>query len=179
MNSKNKNLRALTEGAAMVAAAVVLNFLKVDLFAQGGSINLIFIPLMVYALRWGAGWGVAAGAVFGVLKAIIGGGISYGWQSLLLDYAVAYALVGLAGLMPKKPVLSTVFGTLGALLSFVLSGVIVWGEWMPEAFLGLKMVNIWVYSFLYNGLYTVTNGVLAALVIALLSKRRDLLERQN
>ena len=60
MNSKNKNLRALTEGAAMVAAAVVLNFLKVDLFAQGGSINLIFIPLMVYALRWGAGWGAPA-----------------------------------------------------------------------------------------------------------------------
>jgi len=176
---KIKNLRALTEGAAMVAAAVVLNFLKVDLFAQGGSINLIFIPLMVYALRWGAGWGVAAGAVFGVLKAIIGGGISYGWQSLLLDYAVAYALVGLAGLMPKKPVLSTFFGTLGALLSFVLSGVIVWGEWMPEAFLGLKMVNIWVYSFLYNGLYTVTNGVLAALVIALLSGRKGILDRQN
>ena len=67
----------------MVAMAVVLNFFKFDLFAQGGSMNLLFIPLMVFALRRGPVWGMGAGLVFGVLKAIIGGGIAYGWQSLL------------------------------------------------------------------------------------------------
>lgn len=176
---QNKKIRALVEGAIMVAMAIVLNMMKFDLFPNGGSVNLVFIPLMVFALRWGAGWGMAAGLVFGVLKAIIGGGISYGWQSLLLDYAVAYCLVGLAGLMPKKPVLSTVFGTLGCLLSFVLSGVFIWGEWMPEEFLGMTMTNVWVYSFLYNGGFTLVNGILAALVVGLLAKNSNLLERQN
>lgn len=98
----NNSTRVLAEGAVMVALAVVLNFLKVDIFPSGGSINLLFIPLMVYALRRGAGWGIGAGFVFGTIKCLIGGGIAYGWQSLLLDYAVAYALVGLAGLFPKS-----------------------------------------------------------------------------
>ena len=131
MKSK-QTTRTLCEGAIMVAMAVVLNFFKFDLFAQGGSMNLLFIPLMVFALRRGPVWGMGAGLVFGVLKAIIGGGIAYGWQSLLLDYALAYALTGLAGFTPKKPVLGTVIGALGALLSFVLSGVFVWGEYMPD-----------------------------------------------
>ena len=99
----------------MVAMAVVLNFFKFDLFAQGGSMNLLFIPLMVFALRRGPVWGMGAGLVFGVLKAIIGGGIAYGWQSLLLDYALAYALTGLAGFTPKKPVLGTVIGAVVSL----------------------------------------------------------------
>ena len=136
MKSK-QTTRTLCEGAIMVAMAVVLNFFKFDLFAQGGSMNLLFIPLMVFALRRGPVWGMGAGLVFGVLKAIIGGGIAYGWQSLLLDYALAYALTGLAGFTPKKPVLGTVIGALGALLSFVLSGVFVWGEYMPDVFLGM------------------------------------------
>ena len=66
----------------MVAMAVVLNFFKFDLFAQGGSMNLLFIPLMVFALRRGPVWGMGAGLVFGVLKAIIGGGIAYGKETV-------------------------------------------------------------------------------------------------
>ena len=163
MKSK-QTTRTLCEGAIMVAMAVVLNFFKFDLFAQGGSMNLLFIPLMVFALRRGPVWGMGAGLVFGVLKAIIGGGIAYGWQSLLLDYALAYALTGLAGLTPKKPVLGTVIGALGALLSFVLSGVFVWGEYMPETFFGMTMTSPWFYSALYNGSYMVLDCALVLLV---------------
>jgi thiamine transporter len=178
MKSK-QTTRILCEGGIMVAMAVVLNFLKFDLFAQGGSMNLLFIPLMVFALRRGTLWGLGAGLVFGVLKAIIGGGIAYGWQSLLLDYALAYALTGLAGLTPKHPVLGTVIGALGALFSFVLSGVFVWGEYMPETFLGLTMGNVWFYSFLYNGIYTAFNWLVAAIVIYILSVKTKLLQPED
>ena len=156
---KNTTTVKITEGAVMVAAAVVLNFLKLDLGPEGGSVNLVFIPLMVYALRRGVGWGMGAGLVFGVIKAIIGGGISYGWQSLLLDYAGVYALVGLTGLLPKMPVLSTVFGAAGCLCSFVLSGVLIWGEYMPETFYGITMKNVWVYSLIYNGSFVLCNEI--------------------
>lgn len=178
MKSK-QTTRTLCEGAIMVAMAVVLNFFKFDLFAQGGSMNLLFIPLMVFALRRGPVWGMGAGLVFGVLKAIIGGGIAYGWQSLLLDYALAYALTGLAGFTPKKPVLGTVIGALGALLSFVLSGVFVWGEYMPDVFLGMAMKNVWIYSFIYNFIYTAFNWLIAAIVIYFLSKKTKLLQPEK
>ena len=70
---KNSTL-IVCEGAVMVAMAVVLNFLKVDLGPQGGSVNLVFIPLTVYALRRGPAWGIAAGVIFGTIKCLIGGG---------------------------------------------------------------------------------------------------------
>ena len=155
---------------------MVLNFFQLDLGPEGGSVNLVFIPLMVFALRRGTFWGIGAGLVFGVLKAIIGGGISYGWQSLLLDYAVAYALVGLAGLLPSKPVLSTVFGAAGCLASFVLSGVLIWGQYMPESFYGLTMKNVWVYSLLYNGSFVLCNEIIAAVVIAFFAGKTKLLK---
>ena len=166
----------ITEGAVIIAAAVVLNFFKLDLGPEGGSVNLVFIPLMVFALRRGVSWGFGAGLVFGVLKAIIGGGIAYGWQSLLLDYAVAYALVGLTGLLPKRPVLGTVIGAAGCLASFVLSGVLIWGEYMPDSFYGLTMRNVWIYSLLYNGSFVVCNELIDVIVIAFLARNTKLLK---
>lgn len=174
MSSSSKT-RILCEGAVMVAVAVVLNFIKVDLGPEGGSVNLLFIPLMVYALRRGPLWGIGAGLVFGILKCLIGGGISYGWQSLLLDYAAAYALVGLSGFLPGKPVLGTVLGAAGCLASFVLSGVLIWGQYMPESFWGLPMVNVWVYSLLYNGSFVLCNEIIAAIVVAVLADKTNLL----
>ena len=70
-------------------------------------------------------------------------------------------------------------GALGALLSFVLSGVIVWGEYMPETFLGIGMTNVWFYSFLYNFIYTAFNWLIAAIVIYFLSKKTKLLQPEQ
>ena len=176
---ENRKLKALSEGAIMVALAVVLNFFKVDLGPEGGSVNLVFIPLMLYAIRRGAGWGILAGAVFGTLKAFIGGGVSYGWQSLLLDYSVAFALVGLAGFAKGRVVPAVAFGALGCLASFVLSGVLIWGEYLPESFWGLPMTNIWVYSLLYNGSFVLANAVIAATVLLVLKKSSKLVTRQK
>ena len=176
---KNAKLRTLTEGAVMVALAVVLNFLKMDLGPEGGSVNLVFIPLVLYSMRWGTVPGIIAGFVFGTLKAMIGGGISYGWQSLLLDYSVAYALVGLSGLFGNKPVLSTLTGAAGCLLSFVLSGALVWGDYLPETFWNMPMTNIWVYSILYNGSFVLVNAIIAAAVLVILKKTTKLTLRQN
>ena len=172
---KNSTL-IVCEGAVMVAMAVVLNFLKVDLGPQGGSVNLVFIPLTVYALRRGPAWGIAAGVIFGTIKCLIGGGISYGWQSLLLDYSVAFGLVGLAGLFPRRPVVGAVVGALGCLASFVLSGALIWGMYMPEVFWNLPMTNVWVYSLLYNGSFVACNGILSAMAVGLLDKKTKLLK---
>ena len=175
MNNINSRTRILCEGALTVALSVVLNFIKADLGPEGGSVNLLFIPLMLFALRRGTLWGCGAGFVFGTLKCLLGGGIAYGWQSLLLDYSVAYALVGLAGLLPKKPVLGTVLGAVGCLVSFVCSGALIWGQYMPDSFWGVKMMNVWVYSLLYNGSFVLCNEILAAVAISLLNNKTELL----
>ena len=64
-NTKNSKLtlRALTEGAIMVAAAQVLSMIKLWEMPWGGSITLAMIPILLYAVRWGLGPGLPSSAI--------------------------------------------------------------------------------------------------------------------
>ncbi len=98
MNSKSHlKLRALTEGAIMVALAFVLSLIKAIELPQGGSISLTMLPLLVYAVRWGTVPGIIVGFVFGVAHMLMDGAVAWGWQSMLLDYLIAFAALGFAG----------------------------------------------------------------------------------
>ena len=94
----NKDVVVLCEGAVMIALAIVLSFIELELGVWGGSIGFAMIPIAIFALRRGAVWGIGVGFVFGTLKFFIGDGTVANWVSLLLDYSVAYGAVGLAGL---------------------------------------------------------------------------------
>ena len=93
-------VRALTEGAIMLALAIVLNYLSKMLFAnmpQGGSVTLGMFPLLFYIHRWGLWRGLLLGFVYGLMDMLLDGGYAWGWQSILLDYLVAYTALGLGG----------------------------------------------------------------------------------
>ncbi|HAJ65920.1 MAG TPA: proton-coupled thiamine transporter YuaJ, partial [Clostridiales bacterium] len=60
MKKSNLTLRALTEGAVMVALAQVLSYLKLFELPQGGSITVAMLPIFVYCARWGFGPGMLA-----------------------------------------------------------------------------------------------------------------------
>lgn len=53
-------LRALCEGAIMVALAYVLSFIKLFELPQGGSIDIGMLPIFLYCARWGFGPGLLA-----------------------------------------------------------------------------------------------------------------------
>ena len=90
----NKKLRALVEGAIMVAIAQVLSYIKIWEMPWGGSVVLSMIPLVLFAVRWGLGSGLLAGFVYGVLQFTFDGGFAIGWQSILGDYLVAFTVLG-------------------------------------------------------------------------------------
>lgn len=82
--------------------ALVFNALKLFTLPNGGSVDLAMIPIFIFALRWGVGWGLLEGFLFGLLQMLIDGAVAWGWQSLLLDYLVAFTPLGLAGLFRGK-----------------------------------------------------------------------------
>ena len=166
-------LRALTEGALFVALALILDKLKLYELYDGGSINLLMIPIFFYCARWGFGPGMLVSCVFSVLKPLLGGAITVGWQSLLGDYIVAFAVLGLAGLFHKEKYgyyIGTVVGSVARFLVHYIVGATLWAEYMPESFFGMTMTTPWFYSAIYNGLYMAVNMVLCLLVGALLWK---------
>ena len=177
----NKKTRMLAEAGVCVALAIALSYLKIPIGLSfggfGGSIDLVMVPLVVFAIKWGAGWGVVAGLVFGTIKFFLGGS-AIDIVSIIFDYSVAYAAVGLAGLVASKskkaPTASkqAVGALIGCVARFVIhyiSGFTVYAKWMPEEFMNMPMTSPFIYSLLYNGTYMLPNTVLCVIVIALLA----------
>ena len=176
---KRNTTKALTEGAIMISTALVLNLLKdvipLGQLPNGGSLlNISMVPIVLYAVRWGVGWGGMAGLIFGGLNYFICNGISIDWTTIICDYFLAFAMLGIGAGLFKRKKHAVYYGTLvGGCLQFAASylvGVFVWGKWMPEAFLGMTMTTPWFYSLLYNGLWAFPNIALSLVVFAAISK---------
>ncbi len=171
MKKSTLTLRALTEGAILIAAAQVLSYLKLWRMPWGGSITLAMVPIILYAVRWGLGNGLLAGFVYGVMQFMFDGGIALGWQSIIGDYLLAYTALGFAGLAHGKKggiFIGTVIGGLCRFLVHYVVGATVWGEYMPDTFFGMTMHSPWFYSLLYNLAYMLPNILICLLVFALL-----------
>ena len=176
---KNKRVLILCEAALMVAASYALSFLEIPVGVAfggfGGSINFVMVPIPVLAIRRGGWWGLGTGLVFGTLKFFGAGGVAVNWQSMLLDYSLAYMAVGVAGFFAKKIgvkgiALTALIGCLARFGIHYLSGVTIYAEYMPSEFLGLTMTSPAFYSLLYNGSYMLPNTVIAVVSMALMAK---------
>lgn len=168
-------VRALTEGAIMLALAVVLNYLSGMIFAslpQGGSITLAMFPLLFYVHRWGVGRGLLVCFAYGTLDMLLGKGYAWGWQSIILDYLLAYTALALGGLFKGKAwgiFPDVAIGCLGRFIIHHISGVTLYRIVEPTGIEGLEVFGVFtnphLYSLVYNGAYMLPNAVIA-LVLA-------------
>lgn len=175
MKNVSKATRALAEGAVCVALSIALSYAKIPIVfgGFGGSIDLVMLPLIIFAVRWGFGWGLLAGLVFGTLKYFIGAHGEISWISIIFDYSVAYAFVGFAGLFKQKYRVLPLAALVGCVARFIIhyiSGVTVYAQWMPEEFMGFSGMTPAFYSLLYNGTYMLPNTILAVALCLLLWK---------
>ncbi len=183
---KNKNVRCICEGGIAVALAIALSYLKIPIGLAfggfGGSIDLVMIPLIVFAVRWGLGWGLGAGLIFGTLKYFLGQHADISWVSIIFDYSVAYMFVGFAGVMKGKKAGLPIGALIGCICRFIvhfISGVTVYAQWVPEEFMGISHMTPALYSVLYNGTYMLPNTILAVCACALLQPAVNKLSHKN
>ena len=163
--------RALTEGALMVAAATALSYVKLLELPQGGSVCIGMLPIFLYCARWGCKESFLASFAYGLLQLIFDGAYAWGWQSMLLDYLVAFTPLGLAGLFKGKKwgiFVGTVVGCFGRFVVHYISGVTIYKILAPTELLGMTFTSPSFYSLVYNGSYMLPNTLLALLFAALL-----------
>ena len=173
---KNKQLRALCESAIFTALALALSYLEIPVGVAfggfGGSLSMVMIPLVLCAIRWGLGWGVGAGLAFGTLKYFFSSGWAITWESMLLDYSLAYMMVGLSGLFRGKSRsawLAALVGCAGRFVIHFISGVTIYAEYVSPIF-GWNGSSSTIYSVLYNGSYMLPNTVITVLAVFLLQR---------
>ncbi len=173
VNKLHLRVRALCEGAIMLATAQILSYIKLfPSMPNGGSITFAMFPIMLYALRFGLGRGLLAGLAFGVLQLIFDGAYAWGWQSMLLDYVLAFTPLGLAGLFKGKAWGIFPGAVVGSITRFVIhyiSGVTIYRIYEPTEIPGLGIFdNAVVYSLVYNGSYMLPCMLLTLAVAAVL-----------
>ncbi|MGP4080278.1 energy-coupled thiamine transporter ThiT [Pseudalkalibacillus sp. R45] len=171
---RNRNL-LIAEIAIMSALAIILGFIKLSgPWAFGGSVSLEMIPIFIMAFRRGLFAGVLTGLLVGLLQLLINPYIYYFLQ-VILDYPLAFLVVGLAGLTRPKwkdtfgkrvglIIVGTFIGSLMRLASHVISGVAFFEDQAPEG------TPAFTYSFVYNFSYIGPTFLLTVILLILLSK---------
>lgn len=164
----------LVEIGVVLALAVVLGMFRIFRMPQGGSISLEMVPIFYIAFKYGLVPGIVTGTLYGVLQLFLGAYIVHPLQ-LILDYPLAFALLGVAGLfkrrVEKSPDLLVIsgailIGTLGRFLSHIFSGVIFFSQYAPDEMWGLSIGNNpYLYSFLYNVSFLLPEALITLLVV--------------
>ncbi|HEY3364534.1 MAG TPA: energy-coupled thiamine transporter ThiT [Symbiobacteriaceae bacterium] len=167
MNQNRSVLPTLVETAIMVALAAVLSFIIILKMPQGGEISAgSMIPIILLALRRGPVWGIIGGVLLSFVRiAIVPSGF-YTPVQFLIDYPIAFGLLGLAGLVKAKlDQTAALLGSLalvGRFLAHLVSGVVFFGTYAPAG------QNVWVYSAIYNGSYMLPELVVTAVLMVIL-----------
>ena len=161
------DVRALTYGALCMAMSFVLSYIKLWSMPLGGSVTLAsMLPLLWYSNKFGVKNGLIAGAAYGLLQLIQKPEI-YHWVQVLLDYPLAFMMLGFAGSV-KNLQLGSVIGVAGRWICHILSGAIFFAEWVPEGW-----SNAWVYSAAYNGAYLLVDLIICLVLSFILAKALD------
>jgi len=168
MSKVTSETKILAEGTVVVALTVILKDILPPIYhlPQGGSVSAAgMVPLLWFSLRRGLRSGLEAGAVYGMVNMALGGYIVDPVQALI-DYPIAFAALGLAGMFKKYPLMGVAVGIFGRFLAHFVSGV--WFFWIyaPE---GMSPI---VYSAVYNGSYLAVEFIISAVIIYTLVRRR-------
>ncbi len=156
--------KILSETSVVVALSIILKDVLPPIYhlPQGGSITVAgLVPLVWFALRRGFRYGLFAGFVYGSVHMALGGYVINPVQGLV-DYPLAFAALGLAGLFRKHSLVGVGVGIAGRFIASFLSGIFF--------FTSLTLQGA-IASALYNGTYLIGEFAISAIVIYLLIKR--------
>ena len=146
-----------------------------------------------FKVMYGLKWGFAASFVESVVQLAFGitmdGILGWGMTpsaligTILLDYIVAYTVIGIAGIFRKKGYVGICCGTaLAVALRFVchfISGAIIFANFDEFVAFGASWVgHPWLYSFCYNGTYMLPElifTVIAAVILFRLPQMKKLI----
>lgn len=194
---KNNKLNVAIEIAIFAAIAVVLDMVQSGLFkglfASGGSIGIAMVPVLIISYRRGFLSGVVCGLIVSLLQMLSGIYVIQGssfdsafmqvmgpFFQIMLDYVLAYTLVGFAGIFSKPfkssnskgmkatfIIIGSVLGGFLKYLSHVLSGIFFWLGDGSSSFGGVAN-NTHLYSWVYNGAYSIPNIILCTIIMVII-----------
>lgn len=183
---KNDSLIKLAVCALMVALSFVLSlWTPLKFWPQGGSVTLgAMVPVVLVALLFGTRWGLLCAFLNSLLQLMMGfmeGMGSWGLSptvlvcSILLDYILAYTVIGFAGIFRGNDSVRAVQGSLFVCIlryaCHFLSGWAFFGMWAEEGYTALS------WAVFYNMTYMLPETVITVVLSASLAVLLPVLRR--
>lgn len=177
--TRKQTVVRITVTAVMIALAFGLSYVPLWKMPFGGTVTLFsMLPIMFISIKYGVGWGLGSAFVYSWLQVLQGEVFGWGLTpamlvgALLLDYVVAFTVIGLAGIFRKHGPSGAIFGCLLTCLlrftSHLISGVVLWANYEQFIAFGKSWVNHpWLYSVVYNGFYMLPETALTVVGIIL------------
>jgi len=175
---KKIKLVALIEAAFFAAIAMVLDLLPSITIAPAVTISFSMVPIFILAIRWGFKVSFISGFLWGLLQLTTGNFYFLSVIQFLIEYFIAFAFVGFAGLFHPViqnslqkgskllvsiwVVVAVFVGSLARYFWHFVAGVVFWGDYAPEG------MSPFMYSFAMNGLAMLGAAVLCSIVLVLL-----------
>ena len=179
---RNSNVRKLAVSAMMLALGFALSYAQIYKLPWGGAVTLLSaLPICFVSIKYGLGWGLGTAFCFSWLQIVQSGFEVFSWgltpgmlvASLLLDYIVAFTVLGFAGILRRKgkagPVIGVALACVLRFLSHFAAGYFLWANYEEFVAFGQSFVNRpALYSVLYNGAYMLPETILTVVGAALL-----------
>ncbi|WP_114571122.1 energy-coupled thiamine transporter ThiT [Exiguobacterium flavidum] len=170
-----KRLQMLMEIAIFASLGVVFDMIIPFKMPHGGSVSLAMLPIFVMAFRHGIPGGLLTGALVGTLQLFFGPQILTLVQPLL-DYTLAFALVGVSGIFASVVRKAAFDGKRGKLIGIVMVATFVGAglRYLAHVVSGIVFFAEYAdgpvvpYSLVYNATYMVPSYLLCGIVTALL-----------
>ena len=169
----------LTRMAIMIALACALSFFKIIELANGGSVTLgSMVPIILISYITDFKKAILTSVVYSLTQMLFTGimvpptqNFTYYLMVIMLDYVIAFSVLGLAGPLTRKIKNVTLKMITGAIIAVFFrfichfwSGVLIWGVYAPEG------QSAYLYSLVYNSSYMILELVITVVIIGLLSK---------
>ncbi len=164
----HKSGRGIAEIGIAVALSLLLAFFNLPILPNGGQISLDMLPIILLALVRGSNQGMVAGLMYGCLHALQEPFVVHPLQ-FLLDYPLAYAVLGVAGLsfFRAHTWAAIISAVAMRFLCHTISGVI-----FIDVFLGQQNLpaSPWLWSASYNGTFLLPSALALWVIIPPIKK---------
>lgn len=173
--------KKITICALCISLATVLSMVRIYRFPFGGSVTLLsMLVITLPAWFYGTKIGAVSGLVYGLIQFVLGPTV-ISIPQVLLDYVLAFSVMGIAGLanllknkkysLLKGYVLAVIMRWIIATLAglaWVKAGSTAWDGWNPI-----------LYSMAYNGAYIFTEAIITIIIILIPPIKNLLDETKN
>ncbi len=174
---KNEKIKRITDCGILMALALALSYWKIFKLPTGGSVSLGILPLLLIASRHGFLTGTICGFGFGFLLLTNGATVVHPLQ-FLLDYPLAYACIGIAGLIKwnngLKAATATTLANIMKLHCHVIAGAVFFSK---EA---KNFKDALTFSYAYNCGHLIPETIICAAIVWYIAlKHRNLCSQQK